>query len=76
LLALVTASCVNAPPPAAPEQASITYPWCASYPLDLGNNCGFVSLEQCRASITGLGGQCYPNGVHRGGSSAEKTEAD
>lgn len=76
LIALAITSCVNTPPPATPEQAAITYPWCASNPLDLGNNCGFVSLEQCRASITGLGGQCYPNGVHRGGSPAEKTEAD
>lgn len=76
LLVLAITSCVNAPPPAGSEEAAITYPWCASNPMDLGTNCGFVSLEQCRASITALGGQCYPNGVHRGGRQAEKTEAD
>jgi hypothetical protein len=76
LMALAVTGCVNAPPSAAPEEAATSYPWCASYPMDLGTNCGFVSLEQCRASITSLGGQCYPNGLHRGGGRPEKPDAD
>jgi hypothetical protein len=48
------------------------YAWCADYILDLGTNCGFVSLEQCLATINGLGGQCYPNAQYR----AEDRAAD
>jgi hypothetical protein len=35
--------------------------WCADLGRDLGTNCGFVTLEQCRAAIFGINGQCYPN---------------
>jgi hypothetical protein len=34
------------------------YPWCAVYDDSGDTNCGFVSLEQCRASISGIGGFC------------------
>jgi uncharacterized protein DUF3551 len=36
------------------------YPWCAVYNDSGDTNCGFVSLEQCRASISGIGGFCQP----------------
>jgi hypothetical protein len=42
--------------------AEIYYPWCAV--LDTGDaayNCGFVSIEQCRATVSGIGGFCEPN---------------
>ena len=42
--------------------AEIYYPWCAV--LDMGDaayNCGFVSIEQCRATVSGIGGFCEPN---------------
>jgi hypothetical protein len=38
------------------------YPWCAI--LDTGDaayNCGFVTYEQCRASVSGIGGSCMRN---------------
>jgi len=35
--------------------------WCADFASDLGTNCGFVSLDQCRAAISGVNGHCYPN---------------
>ncbi len=41
------------------------YPWCAVY--SGGRNglgatiCSFVTVEQCRATISGLGGYCQPN---------------
>jgi hypothetical protein len=38
------------------------YPWCAI--LNLGewsSNCGFATEQQCRASISGVGGFCTPN---------------
>ena len=42
--------------------AEIYYPWCAV--LDTGDaayNCGFVTIEQCRATVSGIGGSCDPN---------------
>ena len=46
-----------------PAQAAIEYPWCAQYSGDEGGgrNCGFSTLEQCRATISGIGGFCEPN---------------
>ena len=34
-------------------------PWCAHYGTDNGTNCGFYTIEQCRAG-TGAG-YCLPN---------------
>lgn len=39
------------------------YPWCAVYGGDAGgaSNCGFLTIDQCRATISGMGGFCEPN---------------
>jgi hypothetical protein len=39
------------------------YPWCAQYGGKAGGaeNCGFVSFEQCMATIRGMGGFCNVN---------------
>ena len=39
------------------------YPWCAQYGGRnvASTNCGFASFEQCRATVSGVGGSCYPN---------------
>jgi hypothetical protein len=40
------------------------YPWCAEYGGnrgDGGTNCGFLTLEQCRAAVSGVDGYCEPN---------------
>jgi len=43
------------------------YKWCAEYTGGMGgSNCGFVTLEQCRANITGTGGFCRPNAFYSG----------
>ena len=44
------------------------YRWCAQYgnSEDAGTNCYFVTLEQCRAAISGNGGFCTPNGFYNG----------
>jgi hypothetical protein len=44
------------------------YRWCAIYGGDAGgaSNCGFVTLEQCRATVSGIGGSCEPNQFHTG----------
>jgi hypothetical protein len=36
--------------------------WCAHYSTGLeGMNCGFYSFEQCRATVSGVGGFCQAN---------------
>jgi hypothetical protein len=38
------------------------YPWCAYYTVgDEARNCGFVTYEQCMASVSGIGGYCTLN---------------
>jgi hypothetical protein len=37
------------------------YPWCAQYSDQGGRNCGFVTIDQCRATVSGIGGDCEPN---------------
>jgi len=43
--------------------AAIEYPWCAQYSGmgDGGRNCGFSTVEQCTATVSGIGGFCEPN---------------
>jgi hypothetical protein len=47
--------------PAENTEAEGSGAWCADLGLDLGTNCGFAVLEQCRAALSGISGQCYPN---------------
>ena len=45
------------------------YRWCAQYmggKIAGATNCYFVTLEQCRAAASGLGGQCKPNPFYDG----------
>jgi hypothetical protein len=44
------------------------YKWCAVYggKGGGGTNCGFVTIEQCRATIFGMGGFCEPNQFYTG----------
>jgi len=40
------------------------YPWCALYSggsVGGARNCGFTTLEQCQATVSGIGGSCLPN---------------
>lgn len=39
------------------------YPWCAVYGGDAGGatNCGFLTIAQCRATVSGIGGFCAHN---------------
>jgi len=48
-------------------KAEITYPWCAQYGGDAtgARNCGFSTVEQCRAAISGNGGFCEANPMYR-----------
>ena len=45
------------------------YKWCADYGNgDQGGstNCYFLTIEQCRAAISGMGGFCRENGFYDG----------
>ncbi len=45
------------------------YPWCAQYTGGRGGggrNCGFATFEQCRATVSGIGGFCEPNLFYTG----------
>jgi Protein of unknown function (DUF3551) len=38
--------------------------WCAEYSEYGARNCGFDSLDQCRAALTGNGGHCLRNSFY------------
>ena len=44
------------------------YRWCAHYSGNGGNgsNCYFISLEQCRWAVSGVGGSCALNPFYAG----------
>ena len=44
------------------------YRWCAHYSGEGGGgtNCYFMTIEQCRAAISGVGGYCGPNPFYTG----------
>jgi hypothetical protein len=44
---------------------AVDYPWCAEYSRGGGTNCGFVTFEQCMATISGIGGFCSRNTQYR-----------
>jgi hypothetical protein len=39
--------------------ATASAQWCAR--MQGGENCGFATLSQCRATISGIGGSCFPS---------------
>jgi hypothetical protein len=53
--------------PRSGAQAETLYPWCAYYSggRDSGGiNCGFVTYDQCKAAVSGVGGSCEPNSFY------------
>lgn len=45
-------------------QTYYDYPWCAAYSYRT-KNCGFMTFQQCLATISGVGGSCEPNPFYR-----------
>ena len=43
------------------------YPWCAEYAgtPDGPVNCGFITFEQCLATVRGVGGFCVRNNTYQ-----------
>ena len=57
LLSLIASAALN-------SARADPYRWCAQYGGGKGGgatNCYFVTLEQCRWAISGMGGFCRPN---------------
>lgn len=50
-------------------------PWCAIFSGDLGGvrSCAYHTQEQCRATVSGVGGFCQPNPWHTGPSTPSAT---
>jgi hypothetical protein len=46
--------------------AADPYPWCAQYGRDGGRNCGFLTLQQCLDTVSGIGGGCEHNLFYTG----------
>ena len=61
---LVAAVCLDTPAKAQ------NYPWCEYLGGGMGGgggrNCGFVTLEQCRETVAGMGGFCERNLFYTG----------
>ena len=58
-----------------PAQAD-PYKWCAIYGgggHGGGTNCYFKTLEQCRATVSGMGGFCAPNQFYDGRPTPDST---
>jgi hypothetical protein len=49
-----------------PSARADPYRWCALYNAKGGTNCGFVTFEQCMATVSGIGGFCNPNPFYNG----------
>jgi hypothetical protein len=67
LLLIATATAFVLAAGSEPSRAEITYPWCAQYGGwdGGGRNCGFSTYEQCRATVSGIGGYCETNPMYR-----------
>jgi hypothetical protein len=52
---------------ASDSAAADPYRWCAEYSGRSGStNCYFMTLGQCQAAISGVGGYCRPNTFYTG----------
>jgi len=49
----------------ATQAGAQNYPWCSNFADGAGTNCGFSTLEQCRAVIMGSGGYCDRNNLYK-----------
>jgi len=50
------------------------YKWCATYRAG-GQNCGFLTIEQCQATVSGVGGFCQQNPFYTGPDKSSSASA-
>ena len=54
---------------------AVDWPWCATtYGDSAVTTCGFASLQQCQAYISGMWGDCHPNARYRGERSPRRND--
>jgi Protein of unknown function (DUF3551) len=70
LAALVLPAALAASSARAYERPYDPYPWCAAYGGDMSgvSNCGFLTWEQCMATVSGVGGTCEHNQFYNPGN--------
>ena len=62
---VIAAAMVGMMTMASPAKAA-EWPWCATtYGDSAVTSCGFVSLQQCEAYVSGMFGDCHPNMRYR-----------
>jgi hypothetical protein len=69
VLATIALSALAAPMIAGSAAQADPYKWCAVYSGRSGGggtNCGFVTYQQCMATVSGAGGYCQPNPRYTG----------
>lgn len=68
LIATLALGFILSPPAIDAAKAGVEYPWCAVYRESTvgATNCGFSTLAQCRATISGIGGMCLANPAYVG----------
>ena len=50
---------------AASAQSAYSYPWCGIRGRSGGMSCYYTSWEQCRATLSGIGGNCVRSPYYR-----------
>lgn len=50
---------------ASAQSAQAYYPWCSVDPVNAAQSCYYKSLEQCRMTMSGIGGTCMQNPYYR-----------
>jgi hypothetical protein len=71
-LALASAALIGSAELAS-AQSPYSYPWCSrQFAGREGSttSCYFASYQQCRTTVSGIGGYCYQNPSYRGSTSA------
>lgn len=66
MLAVSSAVVLHGAPASAQIHKPDPYRWCAQYGPPGGENCGFLTYQQCRETISGMGGFCVPNPFYTG----------
>jgi hypothetical protein len=58
---MLTLAAIAVPLTATGPAQAVEYPYCASGAWGGGGGCSYSTLDQCRASISGVGGSCVSN---------------
>jgi hypothetical protein len=67
IVAFVFVAAFAGAPQAASAQSPNSYQWCGkNYTRGTPTSCYYASKELCMATVSGIGGICYPNPGYRG----------